>query len=212
MRECNTVQEAPPHNPNSTTHAHINRDNSLVLQEGCTIRSDLLISGAKIFSDASFKCSKISGLSNGVAATGIGVFLNFLQDNRSIQVQIQASAPLTSSPIQAEAQALLLAAKAAQILQVEQPTFLTDNLSLAKAAANRNVIADSTPWMIREFLADFYRITQHLQSQVFHISREINGIAHNVAHQVLSRSLEPVYSCFGSAHRNKTCPVISTLP
>ena len=163
MVECNSVHEVPPDNPNSTLHAHINRENSLVLQQGCTIRSDLLILGSKIFSDASFKCSKIPSLSNGDATTGIGVFLNFLQDNRSIQVQIQASAPLTSSPLQAEAQALLLAAKAAQILQVEQPTFLTNNISLAKAAANRNVTTNSTPWVIRESLADFYRTTQHLQ-------------------------------------------------
>lgn len=211
MAECNTVQEDPPDNSNYILQSHINRDNNLVLQQGCTIRSDLLISGAKIFADASFKCSKIPGLSNGSAATGIGVFLNFLQDNRSIQVQIQASAPLTSSPLQAEAQALLLAAKATQLLQIVQPTFLTDNLSLTKAAANMNVTADSTPWVIRESLADFYRTTQHLQLQVFHISREVNGIVHNVAHQVLSRSLEPVYSYFGSAHRNRTCHVISIL-
>ena len=73
MAECNTVQEALPDNPNSALHAHINRDNSLMLQQGCTIRSDLLLSEAKIFSGPSFKCSKIPGLSNGDAATGIGV-------------------------------------------------------------------------------------------------------------------------------------------
>ncbi|KAI4992550.1 hypothetical protein ZWY2020_057605, partial [Hordeum vulgare] len=88
---------------------------------------------------------------------------------------------------------------------------LTDNLSLAKAATNRNVTTYFTPWVIGESHVDFYRTTPHLQPQVFHISREINGIAKSVAHQVLNRSLEPVYNCFGSAHKDITCPVISIL-
>lgn len=145
-----------------------------------TLRSDLLITGANFYSDASFKCTKITGL-NGSSATGIGVFLIFLQ--------IQTSAPITQSPLQAEAESLLLAANVTQLLQVAQPTFLTDNLSLAKVAAARNVWADSTPWTIRITLADFYRSADDLQAQVFHISREINGIAHSVAHQVLSCAL-----------------------
>jgi hypothetical protein len=39
------------------------------------------------------------------------------------------------SPLHAEALALSLAAKIAAALQLSQPTFLTDNLSLARAAA-----------------------------------------------------------------------------
>ena len=78
---------------------------------------------------------------------------------------------------------------------------------MAKAAATRSVSADSTPWAIRAPLADFFRITDDLHSQVFHISRKING----VAHQVLSSATEPVFSYIGSAHKNMLCPVTSIL-
>ena len=123
-----------------------------------------------------------------------------------MQVQIQASTEPTFSPLQAEAHALVLAARVTQLLQIREPTFLTDNLSLAKAATSRNVSADAIPWSIRKLIAEFYNTTRQLQSQVFHISRGINGIAHNVAHQVLTRAIGPVFSCFSS-----TGPVISTL-
>lgn len=195
----------------SSSDKHSTANSNTLLQEGCTLRSDLFVDGAKVYSDASFKCSKIPGLPSGGFATGIGVFLKFLQDQKNVQIQIQASAPASTSPLQAEALALLLAAKVSQLLQVDRPTFLTDNLSLARAAATRSVLADSTPWTIRPWLANFFRTTDSLHSQVFHIPRQINGVAHNVAHQVLSRNTEPVFRCFGSAHRNMTCPVISLL-
>jgi hypothetical protein len=121
--------------------------------------------------------------------------LNFLQEHRNIEVQVQASAPITTSPLQAEALALLLAAKIAQLLQ----------------AATRSVAADSTLLAIRASLACFFKTTDDLRSEVFHISREINGIAHNDAHQVLSSATKPVFSCFGSADRNMLCPVTSIL-
>jgi hypothetical protein len=49
---------------------------------------------------------------------------------------IQASTSLTSSVLQAEAKALLLAAKLTMLLNINRPTFLTDNQILAKAAAS----------------------------------------------------------------------------
>lgn len=49
---------------------------------------------------------------------------------------------ITDTPLQAEALGILLAAKIAQLLQLEQPSFLTDCLPLAKAAATRRVDAD----------------------------------------------------------------------
>ena len=201
--------------PNVVTNATSPVNATTLPIQGSTLTTDLLIDGAKIYSDASFRCSKVPGLPNGSVATGIGVFLKFVQGNKYVDVQVQASAPTTTSPIQAEALSLLLAAKITQLLQVAQLTFLTDNISLAKAAATRSVCADSTPWAIRAPLADFFRVTDDLHSQVFHISRKINGVAHNDAHQVLSSATEPVFSCFGSAHRNMLCPVTSiicTLP
>ncbi|XBH66316.1 hypothetical protein VPH35_094846 [Triticum aestivum] len=47
------------------------------LQQGYTIRTDLILSRAKIYSGVSFKSSKILGLTNGNTATSIGVFSRF---------------------------------------------------------------------------------------------------------------------------------------
>ena len=138
-------------------------------------------------------------------------FFVFLQDQAKVNVQIQASTQNTSTPLQAKAVAFLLAAQVAQRLHISRPTFLTDCLSLAKEATERSVLADSTPWSIKKYVAEFFSLTKDLQAQVFHISREINGIAHNVAHQVLNPSMEPVFGCNSSAHRQYPCPFISTL-
>lgn len=174
--------------------------NQMPLQ-GRTIKSDLLVAGPKVYSDAAFKCKKIPGLPQGAAATGIGVYLSLPQDQMEVNVQIQASTIITNSPLQAEALALLLAAQVAKRLCISQPTFLTDNLSLASWAASRKIMESTTPWTIRKVLADFFCYSSDFQSQVFHISREINGIAHNVAHQVLRSVVEPDICCFASAHR-----------
>lgn len=90
---------------NSSDPAQVNDQNhnqgtrNVMPFQGCTLRTDLLVTGAKIYSDACYKCSKIPGLVQGTRATGIGVFLNFLQDQNDIQVQIQASARITQSPL-----------------------------------------------------------------------------------------------------------------
>lgn len=191
--------------------AHRQETSNQMPTQGHTLRTDLLIAGPKVYSDAAFRCKKIPGLLNGAAATGVGVFLNFFQGQTEVNVQIQASAPITNSPLQAEALALLLAAQVSNRLRISQPTFLTDCLSLAKAAADQKNLAASIPWTIRHTLADFFSLTRDLQAQVYHISREINGIAHNVAHQVLRSASEPDICCFASAHRNLSCPVVSLL-
>ena len=51
-----------------------------------------------------------------------------------VNVQIQASAIITNSPLQAEALAILLAAQVAKRLCISQPTFFTDNLSHGRLA------------------------------------------------------------------------------
>ena len=107
--------------------------------------------------------------------------------------------------------ALVLAANAAKHLQVQQATFLTDNLTLATAAAKREIATNKILWELRKSLADYIHVTAGLQAQVYHISRDLNGIAHSVAHQVLNHSLEPSFTCINSAHRNRECHVISSF-
>jgi hypothetical protein len=72
-------------------------DNMLPPQ-GDTLRIDLLVSGAKIFSDAAFRSKKVSGLKAGEVATGIGVFISVPSQQGELNVQIQASAPPTLTP------------------------------------------------------------------------------------------------------------------
>ncbi|XP_044415512.1 uncharacterized protein [Triticum aestivum] len=184
--------------------------NQLPLQ-GKTLKSDLLVLGPKIYSDAAFRCKKVPGLVQGSVATGVGIYLSWPQDQIEVNVQIQASAPATSSPIQAEAFALSFAAHLANRLNIMHPTFLMDCLSLASLAAPGEIVEANTPWSIRKLLGDFFKQVSNLQPEVFHISREINGIAHNVAHQDLCSNVEPEICCFPSAYRHISCPVVSLL-
>lgn len=111
-------------------------NSSLDVPQGCTIATDLTITGTKIFADASWRNSNIPGRSNiqgaGVQGTCIGIFLQVMEGDENCIIMIQASMDLTPSPLVAEAGALHLAAAAASKLQIERATFLTDNLTLAK--------------------------------------------------------------------------------
>lgn len=179
--------------------------------QGTSLRTDLLVKGPKDFSDAAFKTKKVPGLMQGTSATGIGVYIAWPQLQFEINVQVQASAPLTESPLQAEALALSLAAQLALKLNILHPTFLTDCLTLASSAATGKLQDPSIPWCIRKPLAIYFKHANSMQPQVFHISREVNGIAHNLAHQVFSSSNEPQICCFASAHRHISCPVVALL-
>jgi ribonuclease HI len=180
-------------------------------EQGSTLRTDLLITGATIFSDASWKCKKIPG-AKGTMATGIGVFIRYKAGARQFVIMIQASTSLTSSVLQAEAKALLLAAKLTKLLNINRPTFLTDNQILAKAAASRRLDHPLLHWNTRHTMASFFDISATLAPQVFHIKRDLNGVAHDCAHQVLRQSLsQPIFSCICPAHSSPTCPAISTL-
>ena len=125
---------------------------------------------------------------------------------------IQATTPQESSVFQSEAKALLLAAKFAQLLQVEAPIFITDNQVLAKTAAARKLDHPLLHWNARAYLADYFEATSSLLPQVFHVSRELNIVAHNCAAQVLRRSLnQHIYKCLNSAHSLDSCPIVSTI-
>jgi hypothetical protein len=92
------------------------------------------------------------------------------------------------SPLHAEALALTFAAKIAAALQLSQPTFLTDNLSLARAAATNSLTDPRILWQIRNLVAEFKQVSQCLQASICHIKRDLNGIAHNCSQQA-SRNL-----------------------
>jgi hypothetical protein len=124
------------------------------------------------------------------------------------KILIQASTLPAPSPLHAEALALILAAKIAAALQLSQPTFLTDNLSLARAAAANSLTDPQVLWEIRNLVAEFKQVSQGLHASIYHIKRDLNGVAHNCSQQA-SRifSSEPIFSCMSSAHRNSFCPI-----
>jgi hypothetical protein len=98
------------------------------------------------------------------------------------------------------------------LLNINRPTFLTDNQILAKAAASWRLDHPLLHWNTRHTMASFFDISATLAPQVFHIKRDLNGVAHDCAHQVLRQSLsQPIFSCICPAHSSPTCPAISTL-
>jgi hypothetical protein len=87
-----------------------------------------------------------------------------------------------------------------------------DNQVLAKVTVSWALDHALLHWDARHILADFFKTTNRSQAHVFHISRDINGVAHNCAHQVLRHDLsQPIYSCLCSAHASSPCPAISVL-
>ena len=125
---------------------------------------------------------------------------------------IQASADHVPSSLQAEALTLLLAAKVAYQLQLREVTFLTDNLTLVKAATSKSILEQQVPWEIRDHLASFLQNSAQLHAAIFHVKRDLNGVANNCAHQALEiGASEPIFRCNCSAHRNSLCPVYVAL-
>ena len=108
---------------NNQICANNHLEEQVVPKQGQTLKSDMLINGTKIFSDAAFRSSKIPGLAQREVKTGVGVYFCIPSPRREINIQVQASAPPTSTPIQAEAVSLAYAAHLAASLSVRLPTF-----------------------------------------------------------------------------------------
>ena len=195
---------------NSPTEVHRQQSQNLPAL-GNTIKSDLFITGTKIFSDASWRACRIPSAA-GQQATGVGVFLQFNEHGVDYNLMVQASTPSATSPLQAEAKALLFVAIIAGSLQFQHPTFLTDNLQLAKAAADRRSTVNHLNWDIRAPISEFFDNSATMEPRIYHISREINGVAHNCAHQALRNSqASPDFRCINKLHGHLQCPVVATL-
>jgi hypothetical protein len=54
--------------------------------------------------------------------------------------------------------------------------------------------------------------TESSNAAVYHIKRDINGVAHNCAHQAIKQDVStPIYSCTNSTHRIFSCPLFSAV-
>lgn len=145
-------------------------------------------------------------------AIGIGVFLQFSRNRIEFNLRIQASNSVAASPLQAEAKALLLAAIVVNHLGLHRPTFLTDNKVLATAAADRRSSLRRLNWDIRTTVSEFFQVSAAMEPNIFHISRDINGVAHNCAKQALrDNQASPSFSCTNSSHGVHLCPIVARL-
>lgn len=203
-------QQAPSTAQESDAPTNIHLQSEGQIMQGSFIKSDMIIAGTKIYSDASWQKKNIPGRGESLA-TGIGIYIHIPGDGLDRKVMIQASTNAAHSPLFAEALALQFAAKVARRLQLQQVTFFTDNLSLAKMAASRNINDSSITWRCRAPISNFLQDTSPLLDAVYHIHRNINGIAHDCAHQVLNSRIESVVGCTHSSHGNTSCPFMLSL-
>ena len=133
--------------------------------------------------------------------SSLGVYCCFQENRHYTAVFIQASTCMALSPLQAEAAALLLAAKTTCLPRLYQVTFFTDNLCLAKAVAAISTLDNQVLWEIRKHVVDTKSASQQIRPEIFHSSRGINGVGHDCANQVIRQSrCEPMFSCSNSAH------------
>jgi hypothetical protein len=181
------------------------------LTQGETIKSDLLIHGNKIYTDAAWKTRKAPGL-HGRIASRIGVFCHLQHDSGESKVLIQASMPKALSPLVAEADALIFAAQLAQQMNIPSVTFLIDNLTLARAVASVKISDATVPWELRQQIAHYKKVSRDLEANIYHIKRDINGIAHDCSQQALRQNQSmPISSCTSSAHYQNNCPLVLAL-
>ena len=197
-----------PKVPSSTREQAIQA--SVLPPQGSPTKSDFYVTGPKLHFDTTWKPNKISTLRHSKA--GLGVYCHFQENALDIDIFIQASDLSAPSPLYAEAHALVLAAKLAMSLQLTSPTFFTDCLGHACGAVVSSTTDDSVLWEIRKQVADFSNFAHQLKANVFHIYREINGVAHNCAQQARrSSGSAPIFSCSNSAHRLSSCPTLASV-
>jgi hypothetical protein len=106
-------------------------------RQGDTIKTYLLIQRSKIFSGAAWKTRKVP-YAQGRVKTWLRL-CQFCRQNLEEEVMIHASTSTTSSSLLAEAATLLLATQVAAQVEVHGVTFLTVNLTLAKAASSPTI-------------------------------------------------------------------------
>ena len=175
----------------ANTNCHLVQAPGCNLQ-GATIDTDSGISGCVLIVDASWGCRSVPAV-DGAQYTSLGVLIRNEQDGRSCSIMIQATIQRTSSVFQAEAKALLLAAILAQSLHIQRPTFLTDNQILAKVCAARRLDHPLLRWDSRNTIADFLRATK-ASFQVFHIKRDLNGVAHCNSPSLVLQNLNQIFT------------------
>jgi hypothetical protein len=68
---------------------------------------------------------------------------------------------------------------------------------LAKAAAALGANDHAMLWEIKRQAIEFQNITSSMSARIFHISREINGVTHQCAHQAKLHTIDYQEECCG---------------
>jgi hypothetical protein len=185
--------------------------NSLQIQKLPTITqkisetpSHLLYSGPRIFVDAAWK----KRANEQPSKAGVGIHITWKQGQHITDAFISAKTAPVSSPLQAEAEGLLVAASIVSSLILQDPYFFTDNLGLARAVQARGGADTNVLWEIRRQAVQFQEDMQLLRPTIFHINRSLNAIAHHYTQKAktLPRTM-PLCSCSNSTHATFSCPV-----
>uniref|UniRef100_A0A8R7U0X4 RNase H type-1 domain-containing protein n=1 Tax=Triticum urartu TaxID=4572 RepID=A0A8R7U0X4_TRIUA len=89
--------------------------------------------------------------------------------------------PPAASALQAEALALLLATKLADVIQIQEPQYFTDCQVLAHATSTNNILSTPGHWEIRPQLVTIQSSSSFQANRVNHISGSLNVKAHHLA-------------------------------
>ena len=165
--------------------------------------------GNLIYSDAAWEPKK-DGDPN---SAGLGIVLMLHNYMHCKQIHIAASSPPVASPLQAEAFALLLAVKVADILDIQDPFFLTDSLVLVSAARATSIFKAAGHWQNRPILAEIQASASFHRTNIHHISRNSNEKAHRqakLARRIQSKPLLHRCLCTPSLQVNQ-CPIKDTF-
>jgi hypothetical protein len=117
--------------------------------------------------------------------TGIGVVIQLQGNQHCQQLHVSALAPLASSPLQAEAYGLHLAAILADLMHIKDPYFYTDSSVLASAASATDIFLAPGHWEVRPLLAQIQSCSSFQRSRISHIHRSRNVKAHHQARLAL---------------------------
>jgi hypothetical protein len=140
-----------------------------------------LFAGNVIFSDAAWRVES----HRATGKTGIGVVIQLQGNQHCQQLHVSALAPLASSPLQAEAYGLHLAAILADLMHIKDPYFYTDSSVLASAASATDIFLAPGHWEVRPLLAQIQSCPSFQHSRISHIHRSRNVKAHHQARLAL---------------------------
>jgi ribonuclease HI len=169
------------------------------------------LKGSKIYVDAAWKGEELpsNDKNHQKEKTGIGIYFDLNEeDHKAIFVQASSYA---SSALQAEAQAMEVAAQIANKLKVQNSNFLTDNFIVAQSLKQHDLKKNPGHWTIRPNLQQILQFMQGMEAGILKIKREDNKSAHMLAHKAFNfHSLGAcLYKC--TKHPSNQCPVIAVI-